>query len=120
MKKISILMIALGLAMLKPAAAEDVRLDFSDADLVSVIDSMSRITGKNFIVDPRVRGKINVVFSRPLNEEEVYDVFLSILQVHGYAAVPGENAIKIVPDAIARQSGTPLGIGTGLNPDFQI
>ena len=108
MKRLIPLIFALGVcAFLRPAAAEEVTLNFSDADLVSVINSVSQITGKNFIIDPRVKGKINVVSSKPLNEEEVYNVFLSILQVHGFATIPADNAIKIIPDATAKQSETP-------------
>jgi len=88
--------------------AEDVTLNFSDADLVAVINSVSQITGKNFIIDPRVKGKVTVVSSRPLSEDEVYNVFLSILQVHGFATVPTKNAIKIIPDATAKQSAAPF------------
>lgn len=98
----------LGLLFLRPVAAEEVTLNFSDADLVAVINSVSQITGRNFIIDPRVKGKVTVVSSKPLNEDEVYNVFLSILQVHGFATVPTENAIKIIPDATAKQNSTPL------------
>ncbi len=90
-----------------PAMAEKVTLNFSDADLVAVINSVSQITGKNFIIDPRVKGKVTVVSSKPLDEEEVYSVFLSILQVHGFATIPDDNAIKIIPDATAKQTATP-------------
>ena len=88
--------------------AEEVTLNFSDADLVAVINSVSQITGKNFIIDPRVKGKVTVVSSKPLNEDEVYNVFLSILQVHGFATVPTKNAIKIIPDATAKQNAAPF------------
>ena len=101
------------------APAEEVTLNFSDADLVAVINSVSQITGKNFIIDPRVKGKINVVSSKPLNEEEVYSVFLSILQVHGFATVPTENAIKIIPDATAKQSAAPF-TSANRNPGDQL
>ena len=86
----------------------EVTLNFSDADLIAVINSVSQITGKNFIIDPRVKGRVTVVSSKPLNEEEVYNVFLSILQVHGFATVPAKNAIKIIPDATAKQSAAPF------------
>ena len=99
--------------------AEEVTLNFSDADLVAVINSVSQITGKNFIIDPRVKGKINVVSSKPLNEEEVYNVFLSILQVHGFATVPTEYAIKIIPDATAKQSAAPF-TSASSNPGDQL
>jgi general secretion pathway protein D len=88
--------------------AEEVTLNFSDAELSAVVNSVSQITGKNFIIDPRVKGKVNVVSSKPLNEREVYNVFLSILQVHGFATVPTENAIKIIPDASAKQDAAPF------------
>jgi general secretion pathway protein D len=88
--------------------ADEVTLNFSDADLVAVINSVSQITGKNFIIDPRVKGKVTVISSKPLNEDEVYNVFLSILQVHGFATVPTKNAIKIIPDATAKQNAAPL------------
>ena len=111
--KISVrnLLIALPLSFLlliEAVYAELVTLNFSDADLVAVINSVSQITGKNFIIDPRVKGKVTVISSKPLDEEEVYQVFLSILQVHGFATVPTKNAIKIIPDATAKQNATPL------------
>ena len=109
MKKLITTIIGFGLMLGSlQAPAEEVTLNFSDADLVAVINSVSQITGKNFIIDPRVKGKINVVSSKPLNEDEVYNVFLSILQVHGFATVPTENAIKIIPDATAKQSAAPF------------
>ena len=109
MKKLTTTIIALGLMVTSfQAQAEKVTLNFSDADLVAVINSVSQITGKNFIIDPRVKGKINVVSSKPLNEDEVYNVFLSILQVHGFATVPTKYAIKIIPDATAKQSAAPF------------
>ena len=120
MKKLSTLLI--GFALLCHgllASAEDVTLNFSDADLVAVINSVSQITGKNFIIDPRVKGKINVVSSKPLNADEVYNVFLSVLQVHGFATVPTENAIKIIPDATAKQSATPS-TSASRNPGDQL
>mgnify|MGYP002639911547 CR=1 FL=1 len=88
--------------------AEEVTLNFSDADLSAVINSVSQITGKNFIIDPRVKGKVTVISSKALNEKEVYNVFLSILQVHGFATVPTKNAIKIIPDAAAKQDSAPF------------
>src|SRR5210317_1390932 len=103
-----LLVLVIAFAIYRPVAAEEVTLNFSDADLVAVINSVSQITGKNFIIDPRVKGKVTVVSSKPLNEEEVYSVFLSVLQVHGFATVPTTNAIKIIPDATAKQAATPI------------
>ena len=103
-----LLVLSLGLWLCRPAAAEEVTLNFSNADLVAVINSVSQITGKNFIIDPRVKGKVTVVSSQPLNAEEVYSVFLSILEVHGFATIPTKNSIKIIPDSAAKQAATAL------------
>jgi len=120
MKKLATLFFAFVLVGISyQASAEEVTLNFSDADLVAVINSVSQITGKNFIIDPRVKGKVTVVSSKPLNETEVYNVFLSILQVHGFATVPTENAIKIIPDATAKQSAAPFN-SASRNPGDQL
>ena len=89
------------------AFAENVTLQFKGADIQAVINSVAEITGKNFIVDPRVKGKVTVISSRPMNTKEIYQVFLTILDVHGYAAVPSGKVIKILPDADAKHSGIP-------------
>lgn len=101
--------LALALALLCAAQgvlAEKVTLNFKDADISAVIGTVAEITGKNFIVDPRVKGKVTVVSSHPMNRDEVYQVFLSILQVHGFATVPAGEVIKIIPDATAKQDAT--------------
>jgi general secretion pathway protein D len=107
------------LLMTAPVKAENVTLNFSNADLLAVINSVSQITGKNFIIDPRVKGKVTVISAKPLNEDEVYNVFLSILQVHGFATVPTENAIKIIPDAAAKQNASPFASQEG-EPNDQL
>ncbi|MFZ4077151.1 MAG: type II secretion system secretin GspD [Legionellaceae bacterium] len=73
-----------------------------NAEIRAVIDEVSRVTGKNFLVDPRVQGKISIVSSKPMSDKELYQVFLSVLQVSGYAAVPSGHVIKIVPNMDAR------------------
>jgi general secretion pathway protein D len=99
------------------AAAQpgDHTLNIKDADIRVFIATVSEITGKSFIVDPKVEGKVNVVSKKPMNEAEVYQVFESVLRVHGYAAVPAGSMIKIVPEAVARQEGA-NGNGSG-GPD---
>ncbi|MCA0402862.1 MAG: GspD family T2SS secretin variant LspD [Proteobacteria bacterium] len=72
------------------------------ADIRAVIDEVSRITGKSFIVDPRVQGKISIVATKPMSDKELYQVFLSMLQVSGYAAIPSGRIIKIVPNIDAK------------------
>jgi general secretion pathway protein D len=95
-------------------AAQTVTLNFKDADIDSVIGWMAEQTGKNFIVDPRVKSKVTIISGKPLNKDELYQVFLSVLQVHGFAAVPSGDVIKIIPDINAKQSGVP--VATAKNP----
>ncbi|MHB1240867.1 MAG: type II secretion system secretin GspD, partial [Gammaproteobacteria bacterium] len=87
--------------------SQQVTLNLKDTDLQALIATVAEITGKNFVVDPRVQGKVTVISSRPMNQNELYQVFLSILQVHGFAAVPAGAVIKIVPDVTAKQDAIP-------------
>lgn len=89
-------------------AAQTVTLNFKDADIESVIGWVAQQTGKNFIVDPRVKSKVTIISGKPLNKDEIYQVFLSVLQVHGFAAVSSGDVIKIMPDINAKQSGVPV------------
>lgn len=95
-------LLALLLSVSQWALAEPVTLNFKDADIRAVIGTVSEITGKNFIVDPRINGKISIVSSKPMEKEDIYALFESVLEVHGFAAVPSGKAIKIVPDANAK------------------
>jgi len=80
-----------------------ITLNWKDADIRIVVEAVSEATGKNFILDPRVTGKVNLLSAEPMSQDAFYEAFLSILQVHGYIAVESGNLIKILPDATARQ-----------------
>lgn len=95
------------------ATAQSITLNFKDAELDAVIGWVSEQTGKNFVVDPRVKSKVTIVSGKALNKDEIYQVFLSVLQVHGFAAVPAGDIIKIMPDVNAKQSGVPVAGGRG-------
>ena len=82
-------------------------LNLKNADIQSLIQTVSRQSGRNFVVDPRVKARVTVISSTPLNADELYETFLSVLQVHGYAAVPTGDLIKIVPDVNAKQGPVP-------------
>ncbi|HEX5635523.1 MAG TPA: secretin N-terminal domain-containing protein, partial [Gammaproteobacteria bacterium] len=89
------------------AWAEDrITLNLKEADIRALISTVSKFTGKNFIVDPRVKANVTVVSSKTMSSSEVYQVFLSILQVHGFSAIPMGNVIKIVPEANAKSLPT--------------
>ena len=77
--------------------------NYKDADLAQIVEAVSEITGKNFIVDPRVRAQVTMLSHTPMSPDAFYQAFLAILQVHGFVAVPAGNVIKIIPDANARQ-----------------
>ncbi|HAU0775130.1 TPA: type II protein secretion LspD [Legionella pneumophila] len=79
-----------------------------NADIRAVIAEVSRITGKNFVIDPRVQGKVSIVSSTPLSSHELYQVFLSVLQVSGYAAIPNGEIIKIIPNIDAKTQSPDL------------
>jgi len=88
--------------------AASVTLNMKGADINAVIGTVAEATGKNFIIDPRVKGKVTIISSTPLNEDQLYQVFLAILDVHGFTAVPSKNnVIKILPDSDAKHAGTP-------------
>jgi len=96
------------LACLLPLAAAaqqgaQITPNYKDADLGQVIEAVSQVTGKSFIVDPRVRAQVTMLSTSPMSPEAFYEAFLAILQVHGYIAVPSGSVIKIMPDATARQ-----------------
>jgi len=95
--------------------ADEITLNLKDADIRALISTVSRFTGKNFIIDPRVKAKVTVISANTLSPEAVYEVFLSVLQVHGYAAVPAGAVIKIVPAVNAKQGPLPL---SGKNDRF--
>lgn len=89
------------------AYAQTWKINLRDADLTAFINEVADITGKNFAVDPRVRGNVTVISNKPLNKNEVYDLFLGVLNVNGVVAIPSGNTIKLVPDSNVKSSGVP-------------
>jgi general secretion pathway protein D len=89
------------------AETETAVLNMENTDIKTLISTVADKTGKNFIIDPRVKGKVTVISHKPVTRDELYQIFLSILEVHGFAAVPGDKAIKIIPDATAKQTSIP-------------
>lgn len=79
--------------------------NLKDADIRAVIQTVSILTGKNFIIDPRVKGKVTFISQEPMTVPEIYQAFLSMLQVLGYAAVPSGRLTKIIPLVDAKGYG---------------
>ncbi len=106
-------LIAISVLLVQYAIAQDNQdetftLNLKNVDINTLIETVAIRTGKNFIVDPRVKATINVVSSEPLNAEKLYNLFLSVLEVHGYAAVQAGSLVKIVPTSTGVQSAIPI------------
>lgn len=77
--------------------------NYKDADIRKIVEAVGAVTGKNFILDPRVNAKVTMLSSTEMSPDAFYEAFLSILEVHGYVAITTGDVIKILPDASARQ-----------------
>lgn len=102
-----VLLLPLFVLLPLPAPADTVTLNLRDVEIQTLIDLVAEETGTNFIVDPRVRGRVSVISGRPVARAELYDLFLGVLKVYGFAAVPGAAAVKVLPDVQAKQGEIP-------------
>jgi len=93
------------------AADEPVTLNFTNADIDAVVKAVAEITGKSFIVDPRVKGTVTIVSARPIPRTLVYPTLLSALRMQGITAIEGDSVVRIVPEADAKLQGGPVGSG---------
>lgn len=84
-----------------------VTLKLKDADISALINTVSEVTGRNFIVDPRVKARVTVISHESMPADELYRVFLSVLQVHGFSAVDAGDVTKIIPEINAKQMAVP-------------
>ncbi|MDT0618666.1 type II secretion system secretin GspD [Salinisphaera sp. P385] len=84
---------------------ESFTLNFKEADITALVATVSEVTGRNFVVDPRVKGQITVLSAEPMTPGELYETFLSVLEVHGFSAIPAGEVTKIVPQVNAKQDG---------------
>jgi general secretion pathway protein D len=114
-----ILLWLLAVLVAVPCAAEtdDIVLNLKEADLQALISLVSEETGTNFVVDPRVRGRVTVISGTPVGRDELYRIFLSVLRIHGFSAVPGDGVVKLVPDALAKQAEVPTVTEPGRRTD---
>ena len=102
------------LIVFNTVSAKQVTLNLKQTDIHSLAETVAEITGKNFVVDPRVNGQVTVISAHSIDEEALYQVFLSVLQVHGFAAVDLGDVIKILPEGNALQS--PIGFNNESEP----
>jgi general secretion pathway protein D len=94
------------LAVVSSAADDTVTLNFVNADIDAVVKAAAEITGRNFVIDPKIKGTINIVSARPVPRELVYPTLLSALRLQGIIAVEGNGVTKLVLEADAKQQGS--------------
>lgn len=93
----------------KAPAEQTWKVNLKEADIRAFVTQVADITGYSFVVDPRVKGKVTVLSSASMNKAEIYDLFLGVLQVHGFTAIPGEEVIKVIQQVDAKQTAEVLG-----------
>ncbi len=105
---LSILLIFLAFSGSSGWAQEETwKVNLKNADIREFVTQVSTITGRSFVVDPRVKGNVTVISTESMGQAAIYELFLSVLRVHGYAAVPAGNVTKIVQQVLAKQSSNP-------------
>ncbi len=87
-------------------AQNEIKLNLQDVDIRVLINTVAEVSGKNFIVDPRVKGKVSVISGKSVSPQELYDYFLAILEVHNFATVGSGNVIKVLPSNVIKQKPT--------------
>lgn len=87
---------------------ENITLSLDNADVADLIRWASDVTDKNIILHPNVKGRVTVIAGEPMSQRQAYEVFLSVLQVHGLAIIEENGSLKVIPDAQAKQSAIPL------------
>ncbi len=100
-----------------PAWAQTWKINLLNADINAFVSEVADITGKNFAVDPRVKGTVTVISNKALDKDQVYQLFEGVLNVNGVVAIPSGNTIKLVPDVNAKQSGVPFDLRAKVRGD---
>lgn len=88
----------------QPLRKGEVLLNFQAADIQAVVKAVSQMTGRNFLLDPRVKGKVTIISAKPVSQSAAYEVFVSALKAQGFTAVEGVGGVvKIIPVGEAKQ-----------------
>jgi general secretion pathway protein D len=88
----------------KPVPAGQMLFNFQDADIQAVVKTVAQLTGRNFLLDPRVKGRITIISDKPVSKAAIYEIFVSALKAQGFSAVEGPGGIvKLIPEAEAKQ-----------------
>jgi len=97
-----------------PVSAQDYTVNLKDTDIQELIKFVADATGITIVVDPAVKGRVQVISTKPVSKEELYDLFLSILEVHGYTAVRSGGVVRVIQSKDARSA--PVGVTDGRSP----
>ena len=108
----ALLLLAMVSTALAPQAyAQNYTVNLKDTDIQEFIKFVADVTGSTIVIDPAVKGKVKVLSSKPVSKAELYDLFLSILDVHGYTAVRSGQVIRVIPNKDARSA--PVAVDDG-------
>jgi general secretion pathway protein D len=100
------------------ASEEAITLDFKDIELADFIQTISELTGKNFVYDQSVRGKATIISSQPMTQDEAYRLFLTVMNIKGYTVVPSGSTNKIIEIKDARVNSLPTTLHASSNDQF--
>ncbi len=92
------------------------KVNLKEADIKAFISQIANITGYSFVIDPRVKGKVTIVSDTSMNKRDVYEMFQSVLSVHGFAAIPAGSVIKIMQQNNSKQEGG-MPVGSKVNSE---
>ena len=91
-----------------PTAAQDFTVNLKETDIQELIKFVAEVTDTTIVIDPAVKGKVKVVSSKPVSREELYELFLSILDVHGYTAIKSGGVVRVIQSKDARSAAVPV------------
>lgn len=118
--RLTAVLLAVGLVVVPATQAQNYTVNLKDTDIQELIKFVADVTGTTIVVDPGVKGKVRVVSSKPVSKSELYDLFLSILDVHGYTAVRSGGVVRVIQNKDARSS--PVNVeavsGTASNDEY--
>lgn len=103
-----LLCVVLGGSNAMASESQSWKINLKNADIQEFVAQIAAITGRTFVVDPRVKGKVTVISNASLDEAGIYELFLSVLRVHGFAAIEAGEVVRIQQQTLAKQSGSPL------------
>ena len=114
----NLLAVLVGLALLIPSLTSAATINFRDVEIRQFVESMSELTGKNFLIDSRVRGKTTIIASTEVPDEALYDIMLSVLAMHGFRAVDGANGLTTIVPANLATRYSPLEVESSLQTEI--